>query len=1050
MPNQAVSTKLWILLLLVSLPACVWAEGKPYEAVNRSDLSSTLQEWRMGSLLERLASVTGDTNLQMVLRQRLIANPSTPEETRLKLAAEVADLLEKQITALEEKLDNVDDDMAEIKLLRAVNRARCQRIEYLGMQMGQMYIDKILNLMETPADRTALSKLEVQAVAALLKQERVLDREIRRCRRDTTLTALLLQNMQDMQSWLNYSGSFIRLYRAMTMPKGPQFSQDGNDSDRANILYEGLKQIKPYATQKEFRRVPWARLCRGRLFREAGRFGEAETDFAWAAQQNQEAGIKIEGAFEKARNLIEWGTFLIAQGKVSEGESRLNQAKTAIAEFRTLVVKTQGAKMAFAADAKSLCLNLYLFDNWKQALAKAKQPAAKIAKVDLGFQKAIADIFAKYRAKENLQQALVALLESKLKGVEMDPKTSPAVIVSLMAMSNRNKGQIEYNKSGQKVTPKAEKFFAQAVKLYAGIQARTDKASEEYKPDCYWGLGLIHYFRGDRLDSIQAFRTLANDYPKHANAGNAALNSIQMINQLIEIGPDTPEMRIELEKTIIVMLKIVGNTPDAMGYYSTLGENYIKLSEMVSEQKVAYIDKAIAAYGKVPETDVLYTYAHYNMLDLEYEKLQAAKTKAPDAARDLMSKMLRYGTVCHDWVKRGGGDPKKEEPTAAELSEWGSQVEFHAWILRYDFLDGKQTAMEKIEGLGKRWPGTAILRQSETYFIRKLLAQGKVTDAFKRVDKFVKDYGDKAAEGLMTQVSAALRKQISDLEFKGDKEKLIAYRKAYLSLGEKIYSTLTPADSQAKRVAYTGIRVDSLITSEDPANLQIAFGLLQELKGIEDAKNAVYLKEIAMAIDVKIATAKKATTVDLAKALPPELDATVKGYGLGEYYPPSRTLAVYWVEELDMLLKTQAGPKEERPTAGEINTAVAKISEMVVKGYGELKARLDRTVSINANMLRMRARCFYLLKKYDEALPLYRQLILGLKHSSALYWKSEYEYGKCYLDVNKADAEKIKLWLVRLEQLRQEDRTLHKLVGQFNMLEIKAKALIAAPPAPAE
>ncbi|MBT7171447.1 MAG: hypothetical protein HN909_06725, partial [Phycisphaerales bacterium] len=1023
--------------------------SKPYTQVNRKYMVMSLLEWEMGPLIDRFVEVTNDPDLRLSLLKKKVARADLATPEGQTLVQEIKDTLDKKIAGLDQQQKSTTKEIAKLGLIRELNRARCEKIDFLGPQLAKNYLNRVLFLRGTVEDRAALGKLQDTAIKLLLEQEAILTDEEDLCAGKTLRTALLLRSLRDMRAWMSYAGSSMYLYKAMSMDEGDK-TESGQS--RSDILALALERIQPFAKEKKHARIPWGRLARGRIFRMLGHYAKADEDLRWVVSQTEAPAIRVEGAFESARNTAEWAIHLATSKKMAEAKETFADAIEAISTARKIEARLPIQMAGFYADAKRLSLTMHLFTRWQAALKVAGAEVA-LTKAGAEFQTALIAIFNRYniankpdlsgKAKDNLvqmQQALVSLLESKYDVDSINPQTAPPVIVSLLAKAKLARARFEFHNVGKAtMTAPAQKLFDQTKRLYGGLEGRIDESMKPIEADIYWGLGRVAQYTGKNADAMKYFRTLAANCSKSPIALRAALLCMKMTDLLIERN-DSVEHRLEKAKALEVMLTISAGKPELMGYNINLGETYVILSERVDGEKVSYIQKAVTAFKKVPATDPFYAAAFYRLLDLEYKMLIESDMSDDAIIRDLQERMLTYGLTCKAKRDRTT-EPKADEPSKEELSEWGSQIEFHALVLSYDYLsmgnvEVKDEAMANIKGLSDRWPGTQILQQSETYFIRKLLAEGKIEAAFQRVEKFRKDYSEEAAESLMTQVSVALRNQIEILSLKGESPALTSARQAFLSLGERIYKSLPANVDEVKKIGVMKLYIDALLNSNAQENVTKAMTILGELKSAEDAKAAIFRKAVAAKLAPQIQSAKNATTPRAAKELLAELDKTVEGYKLQDFRFNNRFLAKTLTDELNGMLATKKATPEE------LATTTQGIRTQILKCYDQLQTHLQKGTTIDANVLRMRAKGFYLLKDYTKALPLYYRLIQGLDRSTTLYWKSEYEYAKCFYEVNKADPQKLKPWLQRLDQLRNGSSAQGGYKGHFNVIERKFKTAI--------
>ncbi|MCD4824605.1 MAG: hypothetical protein K8S55_08355 [Phycisphaerae bacterium] len=1029
---------------------------KSYLSVDHKNLGQTLRRLGLGTLLEALAAETGDLELQLVVLKSKANSPSLKPKERQAITARIATRLSEQIKKLEGVLEKTTNEDAREEILIKLFNARVDFVDTQGRQRGKSHFDLIIFLLGSEEDRKTLEQITAVATKLFNRTSRDLQEALADAKHEPRKMVYLVPELEDIEKRLEYRGAYLLFYRAIVLPKK---SRD----ERTKLLKKAAKLLKPFEERVDYGVQPYAKLLLGRVYREQGKYKDAETLFTWAAGKNSIRGIQVEALFEKARNRIQWGAWLIRRKKIQSGNKKFAAAETAVAEFAKQGQAILGKAGELGIDLKKLVLNDYLYSQWASALRKMKKNSLAVEKDVLG-QKAFLEIIEKYKGQPGVVIGFAELFEKKTRGKKKDLAKMPPGLLSLLAQLELSRGKdLLARAKGKPLAPAAQKMvdkhLKQAMGMFGVILKQDSAAAKAVKPAALFGQGECYYWQKEYSEAAKLFRQVVESYEKSEYAPTAALYAVKiieaLIRQYIEKNKPVPrQLREEMVKSIITMLKLKGDKPEATTYNFDLGWQYMKLAESAAsdDAKRKELLAAIDAFKRVPAKDMLSTAANFYMLDLRYKLLQMAKNAKADlgAARKLKSEMINFATAIHAKWKAAPSTTKTNAPTKQDLGLWGSTSAFHAWQISYDFLGLKDEALRAIAELKDRWQGTAVLRESQTFSIRKLLEQGKVDKGVQEFKAFQKEYGDKEAKGLMELVVDNLRSAIDKLAATDkDPGQLKKFREAFKGFGRQFYEAL-PSDAPAEDKYYVfSLYADALIQAGNTEDAKVAMPLLLELKKIDQSQQEAQKTGVTGYFKDKIAAALAAgENLKAALAIRKDLEAALKHFKLNWSSNIRMAEVKYRYDQMQTAEQVAKKASQEEKPAKEKDKAraIKRATLSIRKAYDALQKQLLGDTAIDANVVRMLAKCYLILKEYDKAAPMYEILTTGLtpEANHDLYWGSELEYAQCLFGQNKTNPEGLKTLRTRLRQLAGNDpnRGGQRYLRRFNRIEADCNKII--------
>jgi tetratricopeptide (TPR) repeat protein len=1027
-------------------------EPLAFREMDRLELSESLRELQMSALLRATADAVGNVPaiIDAIAFQADLAAP----KMRDAYYVEAVELAKKDIEVQRERIEDADEGEGNSKQFDdatiAYYKNKLRYFQLQGVKRGQPYMSRIIYLVASDADKKKLQELTGNTAKDLLKTERRLERVISTNQKGSKLVYLIPQ-LDILQQQLKYTGALVKYSSALGMPIRVPVTPSETDTPpepttqptavatkpnpiRTRRLKQAVKDLKVYADDPEMGVQPYANLWRARAYRELGQYDAAQKSLAFAVSDQSIDSVKVEAYFELARCAIEASVQELETGKFSEANTMLSLAKAAIDLFAKKALEIAGEESALGVDFKKLNLGSYLYEEWIQSLRKKELDSEAVAMI-----KASAgpfnEFYEKYGDNPRAIMAAVVFLRDKFEG--RDPKEMPAIVVVLLAQLELREAQASQQDGS---TPESDAQLAKAKKMFETVLAREDEAAKASHADALWGMGTAYVLLRDNFKAADQFNLLVERFPKHPRARDAGINAVKitytLIDQWQQEKPNLPIPSERLEKYRDALLTILthwGEDATASKYWYDLGFCYDQLSER--EETDAGRDRlltdAIACYQKVPADSKNAMEAGYFNLDIQYRILKdkpvGSATKR--LARTLVGKMLAYATKIKLIYQSAEGEKKKQ------LGQWGAVTAFRAELLRYEYLGDEVVALSRIEALADQWPGTRALLDSRIFLIRKLLSRGQVARGVEEFEKFQTKYGDKQAQVLMQDVVETLKRTIDELVAKDDQqEELARFRKAYLEFAQQVYESKKDSPNKDERDSVMGLVGDALIQSGDKANGAKALALFEALKKDQDANKQAKVAAIEAKIKGYIQTVKS-TPDDMKRIrlLKVEFDTALETLGLSDWSDFTRVSVRTAFKRLNN--------KDLKPK--DVVNACKAAKYRLTRAYGSAQRTLSRRVEVNANVIRGLARAYMLTGQSAKAIPYLKMLIGGLSPTThrAMYWEAQLDMVKAQYEVNKGNPKRLKMLLVYIKQLREQDRSLGgaRFLGQFNGEAAKAR-----------
>lgn len=1077
--RSLVGAALLAVLVLASVVRAQQNQAEPLRPYLQGDvdrLGRMLQRMGMTEMLSTLAAQSDSTAIELraLDAERATLEPEELDKRLLSIAGKLkaqADAQEKQIEQAREPIRKAisEGDTAGLTNAREAfyrdnedrlieyYRKRVRYLDLMVIQRSKPYVDKLIFLIGGAEDRKTLLELTRGVIEDLGRLEKQITRELEDARESSrssaklaALAVYLVPQLEDIANTLRFSAGYVRYYRAMAMPEtivNDQGQPEPNNK-RLDLLDLAVRLIEPFAQDDVYGVQTQATLLKGRAYRELGQYDLAEAALTWATGPDAKQSMLVESLFSQARNYIAWGESLIAKDKQVQGAEKFAQAKQAIDSFTAKGIEAVGTDNALGVDVKKLLLEYTLYYTWAQALRKAEAPDLAKEK-DLQAQKSFLNFLNKY-PDPGIQGAIGEMVRDKFRG--RDWKQLDPVLILLIGIAEMNEAEKALAKNPQ--DDQAIEQLAKAESMFEAIRTSDAESAQQAIPDALWRLGVIRLKNRKNFEAAEMFRELVARFPEHERAFDAALLAVKINRQLIilfmEDSPGEPvpmERRQELIKSIELLVSKWPDKPEAADYNFDLGFQYQQLADMeTGPQRTELVNKAMAAYDRVPPDSVLAPEARFYRLELRTNRIESTQDPAAAGVSRLIEDLRAFGQYARD--KRAAAPTQRDDtgqPTQADLGRWGSRAEYFAAVLEYEKLGEHDKALAQLKDLPQRWPDTPVLQESKDFLIRKLLASGKVAEGVEEFQQFQQQYGREETNALMRQVVSTLKQTIDELAAAGkEPQKLAAFRDAYKNFGKQLYEGLVSSADVADRYAITVLYADALVQSGQKDDAARALQLLDKLA----AENQARRDKQAAEIDAQITPSKDAVRSNSR----PALDRALEQYqqikqkvGMGDWDSMENSLVIFAFKRLDdeSLIDDEWSEQEKTKFRQDRRDQAA---EAIQKAYDAMAELLKRRLAMDANVPYLQGKAKMNLGQYEEAVDILRPLALGLDPQMApeIYWDTQLMLLRASLEKARAakDVKTLRGLLVRLNQMRTSAPWPNHYQGRFNRIDYDAQDAI--------
>ena len=116
--------------------------------------------------------------------------------------------------------------------------------------------------------------------------------------------------------------------------------------------------------------------------------------------------------------------------------------------------------------------------------------------------------------------------------------------------------------------------------------------------------------------------------------------------------------------------------------------------------------------------------------------------------------------------------------------------------------------------------------------------------------------------------------------------------------------------------------------------------------------------------------------------------------------------------------------------------------ELLIRGWNNFLHDRKVHVEMDHRNIIGQARAHRGLKKYGEAMKLYRQYTDGVPESSPFFWRAQLERCQCHLEGYRKDPEAMKNLVIHINILQLKDKNMGGLAPEFENIKRKAQEII--------
>ncbi len=742
-----------VVLAAVVLLACpaarTGAAPSPYEGLDVERLATRLESLQMTELLEELARNQrggGGLLVRRLLIQATIARASkTPDQARRDaLLDEAGAGLDKLIAELAKAVEP-EQRMAyfDLVLRRIATDAVTKAAPYL-------YRIQYFHPVSDDAEKVlAMTKAPVKELRRLTNRMQNTHDEWGEDPKNLVMGHYW--QLAEMMEHLRYRGSWVRLNRALALPKGAD--------ELGLLLRQAIHDVREYADASDnskgvkFKSL----LLTGMAHRLLGEYDKARSYLSRAADKRADPRFQLKAHFETAVSYIEEGKFA--------------RANTALATFRRegAALAARRAVPPVAVDFQSAMLEKHLLETRANAVA-AKDPTKARQLEDESLQ-VIQAFITKH---PNEKDRVVAMIAAKYAGRDPAGLKGPVLIIL---------GQEAFAKARAAKEPKDRQIHLARTEKILDLVLKDDAATADMKATALWHLALVSNMQKDNLVAADYFRQLADDYPQNALARTAALNAVASLEgDLAENEMPADRGKEFLQRYRQTLYVLIGLSDRKDPQSNMWLYKYAQTLEALGMSK-----QARDYYDRIGSDSELYEPGRFKILQLDVQTLIRSSDKPSEKRRE--AEALIAGLRAYRDRARKYSSDKPER--VAQVRRWGAQIDLDIAKLTKDVLENSASARALAHDVVQRWPDVPeIKREAQQFRIRLLLADGKVDAAIQPLISLIQENAD-GTQDLVAAAVNDIQEQLEVLQYRHGEEdaaKFKAYRDAYLVFAEKLWS----------------------------------------------------------------------------------------------------------------------------------------------------------------------------------------------------------------------------------------------------------------------
>ena len=1009
------------------------ASRSAYSKLDNEQLAEELAGLGMVELLQALQAELGDAG-KTISGRRLIVQTLISQAQAAQDPDRRDKLLDKAITIQQ----GIAGELGKIKKptlsqdLQLLH-SRLKLAELIGQSRAEPYALRCMYLQGSQADRLELARLTKEASKLLAEVNSTLRQKLQEWNINLKVYVKIGPAAEQLQQEARYRSGWVYFHQAMSMAPGEA---------KSLLLNRAISAVESYALDKsdEFGVRNWSLLLVGMSFREMGEYKRAANYLSQASAAKAAGGnLRLQAKFELARNLVEWGRALCTGDLKApqEGQAKFDQAVKAVDAFKKTGYE-QGKDWQLTTDIKRAMLLNYLYETRAECTAEAEKKKQYRAEAQKPFYELL-----KTHTDPDVQLYIFDTIAMKYRGDKDAEKLSTVVQMSMAMWELSHEDAASVKKADE---------------LLNKVLSQKDEASRGLHPLALWKRAFLRNSLRDNRGAAGMFMQLARDFPKHKYAYRAALYAVQSYYGVIEERRRSrelidPGLRSDF---VAAMELLLGNSdwsakPEASKWYFDLGWQYEKLAASAGSDKQRHeaLQKAIVAYNKVPADQANFMAARNFSLGIEVKLLDTlGAAQADSRSRKVITRLKEYSAEAQRRSEAMTAAGNKLQ--ADELCKWAASAAFNAAKVRYEKLGQKQAALKELAEVqqNKKWAQTPVAPMVAEYRIRKLVEDEHTDQAINEVEKFRKQYPERAQE-LIQLVVEQIQIRIAELRDDASRQDvLLKYKQVYLSFAKLVYERTEQRKLPIEQmIPVKRMLADALLVVGGEANVNKAKAMVEECVKYEQKQRAVAYKEI------EEATAKRLTAAHAAKAEFDKLVSRAEAYftvlrndGIDEKSISSARAVRFAIGIYKKLLKdieNETNPKKHEELIGRKPKALQQMYDSLVAAIQTHEKKVKAFVPMNANNLHLQARIQRGLKQYKEAVDTYDKLVGGIDKNrhEKLYWSLQLELCECTLEgfsKNKDMMEKLRVKIRQLMEIEAQGGNMGGLRKKY--LEIRRRA----------
>lgn len=1008
-----------------------------YARLDALKLAESLSSLGMSELLEAMVSTqapgaAGNPDEMMLLAQRKIDDAGRAKDPAARGA--ILDEAVKLLTQIVEASVKPATEEARLKSYEA----RLKLADTLGYVRPQVQAMRLQYLQAIDQDRKVVVDSTGEAVAILRKLRVEIGNMLMTYREDKKSRMRYLDGLEQFSNLMSWKMAWICFYRASALNP----ADAAQLAERKTLLKEATDLIKDYIKSEGDIRFP-ANLLQAMIYRELKQFDSSVDNFKAALDAQSPNEIRLQAAFEAARNRIEQGRFDLAAPLVED-------------------FKKQGLELYPGQDIRIAVYYTLLANHMYDAKATAGKDSAEAVQDRAAAQKVLLDCAIKCDKPADVS-AFLEIIGWKYSDRADRLTLGPLVMIGIARVE------------AAKGTPEGEKA---AGELIDKALAANDTAANEARPLVLWEAGNLLY-RLKRIDEAAAkFSELGQKFPDHKLAFDAAVFGVQgleeAMDQLQKQDRPVDDLRQSYINALEVLLGKWGKDPQVSPMYYTLGFQYLRAGDAGSgEARLRNLQAAVKNFAMVPQGPSYFD-ARRRGLDIQYQLLRE-NPQAPKDPRGCNDVVTALNTFAADVAKAAAAETNAS--AADQLKLWAATAAFRSVQIRYELI-GQKDSLRDVQKILTDYKDTPVIPDVKGWEITTLVVSpdaSAVNDAIAKAAEFQKS--DPAAAGeVLGVVVDRVRARIDAVKkdrSEAAKSELERLQKAYMDFASVLFekkrndANATPEElysarqMEASALFEIGKYEESLKLWQQCAaeeqqrragQMKIIeadlVSLAQEVKGVRDP-----LEKLAKVLEpFELDAARDAEdTEDTYKKKQAELDLRPEYKDANQYIDKLRGLLAGYEKMMEAkkvgetlqsrLVKVSLDAIAKAPS-GQIRIArMLEMTDRLNTGLAEIRKTLSAQLEMDAANLLGQARVYRALKDYAKASKFYSDLRNIDRHSFPdFYWQIQLEYCQCLLEGQADNKTMMKQLVVAIGQLYNEDPEMGGRRGDFNMVKDAAES----------